>query len=55
VATPDGVLLGRCEGEPECCVFSRSVDDLLGNLRGLSPAAEVGEHESAIPSPVLLR
>jgi hypothetical protein len=41
VATPDGVLLGRCEGEPECGVFSGSVEDLLRNIHGLSRVVEI--------------
>lgn len=39
VATPDGMLLGRCEGEPESRGFLGSVDDLLRNMHGLAPVA----------------
>ena len=41
VATPDGVLLGRCEGEPEFDVFPGSVEDLLRNIHGLSRVVEI--------------
>jgi hypothetical protein len=45
VATPDGMLLGRCEGEPEFHGFLGSVDDLLRNIHGLAPVAELDGDE----------
>jgi hypothetical protein len=45
VATPDGMLLGRCEGEPEFRGFLGSVDDLLRNIHGLAPVAELDGDE----------
>lgn len=44
-ATPDGMLLGRCEGEPEFRGFLGSVDDLLRNVHGLAPVAELDGDE----------
>ena len=37
--------LGRCEGEPEVRGLPGSVDDLLRNIFGLAPVAELDEHE----------
>lgn len=45
VATSDGMLLGRCEGEPGCRGFLGSVDDLLRNIHGLAPVAELDGDE----------
>lgn len=45
VATPDGKLLGRCEGGPEFRGFLGSVDDLLRNIHGLAPVAELDGDE----------
>ena len=45
VATPDGMLLGRCEGEPELRGFLGSVDDLLRNIHDLTPVAELDGDE----------
>lgn len=45
MATPDGMLLGRCEGEPEFRGFLGSVDDLLRNIHGLAPVAELDGDE----------
>jgi len=45
VATPDGMLLGRCEGEPEFRGFIGSMDDLLRNIHGLAPVAELDGDE----------
>ena len=41
VATPDGMLLGRCKDEPDFRRFLGSVDDLLRNIHGLAPFAEL--------------
>ena len=45
VATSDGMLLGRCEDEPEFRGFLGSVDDLLRNVHGLAPVAELDGDE----------
>jgi hypothetical protein len=45
LATPDGMLLCRCEGEPEFRGFLGSVDDLLRNIHGLAPVAELDGDE----------
>jgi hypothetical protein len=45
VATPDGMLLGRCKDEPEFRGFLGSVDDLLRNIHGLAPVAELDGDE----------
>jgi hypothetical protein len=45
VATPDGMLLGGCEGEPDFQGFLGSVDDLLRNIHGLAPVAELDGDE----------
>jgi hypothetical protein len=45
VATPDGMLLGWCEDEPEFRGFLGSVDDLLRNSHGLAPVAELDGDE----------
>ena len=47
VATPDGMLLGRCEGEPDFRGFLGSLDDLMRNIHGLAPVAELGGDELA--------
>ena len=45
VLTSDGMLLGRCEGEPEFRAFLGSADDLLRNIHGLAPVAELDGDE----------
>ncbi len=45
VATPDGMLLGRCEGDPEFRGFLGSVDDLLRNIHALATVAELDGDE----------
>jgi hypothetical protein len=45
VATPDGMLLGRCKDEPDFRRFLGSVDDLLRNIHGLAPVAELDGDE----------
>jgi len=45
VVTSDGMLLGRCEGEPEFRGFLGSVNDLLRNIHGLAPVAELDGDE----------
>lgn len=45
VATPDGMLLGRCESEPDFRGFLSIVDDLLRNILGRALVAELDGHE----------
>lgn len=45
VITPDGHLLGRCDGEPSFKVFLGSSTDLLRNIHGVSPIAELDGDE----------
>lgn len=40
VITPDGHLLGRCEGEASFRAFLGAPEDLLRNIRGVAPVAE---------------
>jgi hypothetical protein len=39
VGTPDGHLLGRCEGEASCQAFLGETDDLLRNIHGVAKVA----------------
>jgi hypothetical protein len=39
VITPDGHLLGRCEGEASFNVFLGASEDLLRNIRGVAEVA----------------
>src|SRR5690242_19209734 len=45
VITPDGHLLGRCEGEPSFKAFLGASADLLNNIRGVAPVAELDGDE----------
>ena len=45
VLTPDGHLLGRCEGEPSFRAFLGAADDLLRNIHGVAPVAELDGDE----------
>lgn len=45
VATPDGMLIGRCEGEPDVQRSLGSVDDLLRTIHGLAPVAKLDGDE----------
>ena len=45
VATPDRMLIGRCEGEPDVQRALGSVDDLLRNIHGLAPVAKLDGDE----------
>ncbi|MCY3016295.1 MAG: hypothetical protein NT171_16605 [Planctomycetota bacterium] len=36
VSTPDGHLLGRCEGEASCQAFLGETDDLIRNIHGVA-------------------
>jgi hypothetical protein len=39
VITPDGHLLGRCQGEASFRAFLGAADDLIRNIHGVSPVA----------------
>ena len=39
VITPDGHLIGRCDGEPEFKAFLGASSDLLKNIHGVAPVA----------------
>ncbi len=45
VVTPDGHLLGRCEGEAAFKVFLGASADLLRNIHGVAPVAELDGDE----------
>lgn len=45
VITPDGHLLGRCEGEASFRAFLGAADDLLRNIHGVAPVAELDGDE----------
>ena len=39
VITPDGHMLGRCEGEPSFRAFLGASEDLIKNVHGVAPVA----------------
>jgi hypothetical protein len=41
IVTPDGHLLGRCEGESSFKAFLGASEDLLRNIHGVAPVAEL--------------
>lgn len=45
VITPDGHLLGRCENETSFKAFLGASEDLLRNIHGLAPVAELDGDE----------
>jgi hypothetical protein len=45
VITPDGALLGRCEGQPGFSTFLGASEDLLRNVHGVGPVAELDGDE----------
>lgn len=45
VITPDGHLLGRCEGEASFKAFLGASEDLLRNIHGVAPVAELDGDE----------
>jgi hypothetical protein len=45
VITPDGHLLGRCDGEYSFKVFLGASEDLLRNIHGVAPVAELDGDE----------
>jgi hypothetical protein len=45
VITPDGHLLGRCDGEASFNAFLGASEDLLRNIHGVAPVAELDGDE----------
>lgn len=45
VITPDGHLLGRCEGEASFKAFLGALEDLLRNIHGVASVAELDGDE----------
>ena len=45
VITPDGHVLGRCEGEPSFKAFLGASEDLIRNLHGVAPVADLDGDE----------
>ena len=45
VITPDGHLLGRCDSEAAFKVFLGASEDLLKNIHGVAPVAELDGDE----------
>lgn len=43
--TPDGHLLGRCQGEPSFKAYLGAADDLIRNIHGVAPVAELDGDE----------
>lgn len=43
--TPDGHLLGRCEGKSPHVAFLGATDDLLRNIHGIAPLTELDGDE----------
>lgn len=45
VITPDGHMLGRCDGEAAFKVFLGASEDLIRNIHGVAPVAELDGDE----------
>jgi hypothetical protein len=45
VITPDGHLLGKCEGQASFTAYLGASEDLLRNIRGVAPVAELDGDE----------
>jgi len=45
VITPDGHVLGRCEGEASFKAFLDASEDLIKNIHGVAPVAELDGDE----------
>lgn len=43
--TSDGHVLGRCEGEPSFRAFLGASEDLIRNIHGVAPVAELDGDE----------
>lgn len=53
VLTPDGHLLGRCEGEASFRAFLGAAEDLVRNIRGVAPVAGLdGDEVQHVPPDV---
>lgn len=48
VITPDGHVLGRCDGEPSFKSFLGASEDLIKNIHGIAPVAELDGDEIGI-------
>ena len=46
VVTPDGHVLGRCEGEAAFKAFLGASEDLIKNIHGVAPVAELDGDET---------
>ena len=46
VITPDGHMLGRCDGEAAFKVFLGASEDLIRNIHGVAPVAELDGDEA---------
>ena len=45
VITPDGQMLGRCDGESAFKVFLGASEDLIKNIHGVAPVADLDGDE----------
>ena len=45
VITPDGHMLGRCHGDPSFKAFLGASEDLIMNIHGVAPVAELDGDE----------
>ena len=45
VITPEGALLGRCDGQPGFSTFLGASEDLLRNVHGVGPVADLDGDE----------
>jgi len=45
VITPDGHVLGRCDGDPSFKAFLGASEDLIRNIHGVAPIAELDGDE----------
>ena len=45
VITPDGALLGRCDGQPGFSTYLGAAADLIKNIHGVAPIAELDGDE----------
>ena len=46
VSTPDGHLLGRCEGDASCQAFLGETEDLIRNIHGVAKVAGLDGDEA---------
>jgi hypothetical protein len=45
VITPDGAILGRCDGQPGLSTFLGAAEDLIRNIHGVAPVADLDGDE----------